>query len=81
MSTGVVRKQLGLPFDGETLGATHHLVIGDVQIKGLDRKVGCVVGAFASDRDLSASLALAHLGRHEYSFVNSYVVAGLDLSH
>ena len=40
---GVVRKQLGLNFDGETLGTTHHLVVGDVQIKGLDRKVSDVL--------------------------------------
>jgi len=35
---GVVRKQLGLLFDGETLGVTQHLVVGDIEIKGLDRK-------------------------------------------
>lgn len=36
---GIVRKQLGLAFDGKTLGDTYHLVIGDVQLKGLDQKV------------------------------------------
>ena len=45
---GVVRKQLGLTFDGETLGATHHLVVGDVQIKGLDRMVSHVLALFAN---------------------------------
>lgn len=46
-ATGVVRKQLGLNFDGETLGATHHLVVGDVQIKGLDRKVSYTLAVSA----------------------------------
>ncbi|KAH9840296.1 monooxygenase [Rhodofomes roseus] len=35
---GIVRKQLGLAFNGETLGATHHMVIGDIEMKGLDNK-------------------------------------------
>ncbi|KZT69631.1 monooxygenase [Daedalea quercina L-15889] len=35
---GAVRKQLGLAFDGETFGVTHHLVVGDLHIKGLDKK-------------------------------------------
>lgn len=37
--TGVVRKQLGLSFIGETRGEDQRFVIGDLQIRGLDREV------------------------------------------
>ncbi|KZT69619.1 monooxygenase [Daedalea quercina L-15889] len=33
---GVVRKQLGLAFDGEAFGPSLHLVIADVEVQGLD---------------------------------------------
>ncbi|KZT05391.1 monooxygenase [Laetiporus sulphureus 93-53] len=35
---GIVRRQLGLSFLGETLGAGQHLVVGDLEIRGLDHE-------------------------------------------
>lgn len=35
---GIVRKQLGLSFPGVTLPLSRHLIIGDIEVKGLDRE-------------------------------------------
>jgi len=57
---GVVRKQLGLPFVGETR-TVENFVVGDIKIKGLSPKV-CIPHPFQQTSH-SLNLVLAHVGR------------------
>lgn len=64
---GVVRKQLGLSFNGEAL--PYPMIFGDIEIKGVEPNVRDVV-SYISTPSLTENTVLAYLGKCELSFVS-----------
>ena len=65
-----MRKQLDLAFEGQSF--PHPLVIGDLEIKGIQGNVRMLLSTYTLTRSLLRPV-LAFLGRHEHSDVSSFL--------